>query len=175
MKLPEFLFLLLVAMSVVLGVVLIGGEPGDHHGVAHKTFDQTMQQGGSGPERHDHLRWLGWAFGALMIIFFVGGILLGVQRAAEHKWPYLLGGTVYVLIFSLLALADHGYAGEQPAPLVLGFPLPTTLMLYGLWGIPAVFILLYTVKFDRWILTSEDLQRFEALLRRGSDEEENGD
>jgi len=175
MKLPLFLFLLLVTMSVVISVVLFGGEPGEHHGVAHQTFDQTMQQGGSGPERHDHLRWLGWAFGTLMITFFVGGLLLGVPKAAEHKWPYVVGGAIYVLIFSLLALADHWYVRQQPAPLVLAFPLPTALMLYGLGGIPAVFILIYTLKFDRWILTPEDLQRFEAMLQRRSDQEKNGD
>jgi len=175
MKLPFILFLILLAMSAVVGLVLIGGEPGDHHGVSHPLFEDTMQQGGSGPERHADLRWLGWAFGTLQIAFFVGCLLLGVQQAGERKWPYVFGGLLYVLTFSLLALADHWYVRQQPAPLILAFPLPTALMLYGLWGVPAVFILLYMMKFDRWILTPEDLRQFKAMLQTGPDQETNSE
>ena len=33
MRLPLFLFLVLLAMALAVGILLIGGEPGDHHGV----------------------------------------------------------------------------------------------------------------------------------------------
>ena len=58
-------------------------------------------------------------------------------------------------------------------PLIGSFPLPTAIMLYGLWAMPLVFVVLYVVKFDRWIVTEEDMTRFREIVesRRRTDQE----
>lgn len=49
--------------------------------------------------------------------------------------------------------------------LVLGFPLPTALKLYGVGGVPLAFILLYIFWFDRLILTADDMVKLERIVQ----------
>jgi hypothetical protein len=51
-------------------------------------------------------------------------------------------------------------------------------MLFALWPVPLIFTLYYTVGFDRWIATPEDLAELDRTLARlrvesGSTDEEN--
>ncbi len=165
MKLALTLFGVLLAMCVTIGIVLTTDEPDNAHGFAHSTFAASMQQGGSGIERHEHIRWLGLAYGALKIVFFVSCLLLGVRDSKNRKWAFLLAGIVYLATFCLMMVADYFYVRDATPTLVLGFPLPTAIMLYGLWGVPWIFLLFYVLNFDRWILSPLELERFEEMLQ----------
>ena len=37
-------------------------------------------------------------------------------------------------------------------------------MIYGMWLFPLFFVGLYMALFDRWVLTEEDLARFQELM-----------
>ena len=165
MRIHTFLFCLLVAMCLVVGTVLLIAEKADSHGVAHDKFPATMQQGGSGAERHEHLRVLGWALATLQVVFMVTCLTLGVVKRRERRGPFLVVGSLFVLLFTLLMIADAAYARGESEQLVLSFPLPTALMLYGVYGIPVLFMLVYMVKFDSWILTPEDIERYRKLVK----------
>ncbi len=175
MKLPWILFALLLAMCCVLGYVLTIEETGAGHGVTHPRFS-TMEVGGSGLERHAPILWWGWALGLLEICLFIGLLALGMrhrQVLGKRKWPLLLGGLLYGTVFTLLILSYQSYANSPFHPLFLSMPAPTAWMLYGLFGIPLYFHVLYVVSFDRWVLTPEDLERFHRLVaerRNGKDE-----
>ena len=174
MKLPLMLFGVLLAMCVIIGIVLTTHEPDNAHGFAHSTFEASMQQGGSGLERHRQIRWLGLAYGTLQIVFFVSCLVLGVRDPQNRKWAFLLAGIVYVATFCLMVVADHYYVHDDNPTLVLGFPLPTAIMLYGLWGVPLIFLLFYIINFDRWILSPVELERFEKLLQEKRKQKEAG-
>ena len=175
MKLPWILFVLLLTMCCVLGYVLTIEEMGAGHGVTHPRFS-TMEVGGSGLERHAPILWWGWALGLLEICLFIGLLALGMrhrQVLGKRKWPLLLGGLLYGTVFTLLILSYQSYANSPFQPLFLSMPAPTAWMLYGLFGIPLYFHVLYVVSFDRWVLTPEDLERFHRLVaerRNGKDE-----
>ena len=165
MKLPLTLFGLLLAMCLTIAVVLMTNEPDNSHGFVHSTFEASMQQGGSGIERHAQIRWLGLAYGTLQIVFFVSCLLLGVRHPENRRWAFLLAGIIYLSTFCLMVIADYFYVGDENPTFVLGFPLPTAIMLYGLWGAPLIFMLYYTVNFDRWILDPSERERFQQLLQ----------
>ena len=165
MKLALTLFGVLLAMCVCIGIVLTTDEPDNAHGFAHSTFESSMQQGGSGLERHAQVRWLGLAYGMLQIVFFVSCLVLGVREPEKRKWAFLLTGIIYLATFCLMVVADYFYVRDQNPILVLGFPLPTAIMLYGLWGVPLIFLLFYFINFDRWILDPADLEHFEKTLQ----------
>lgn len=38
-------------------------------------------------------------------------------------------------------------------------------MIYGMWLFPLVFVGLYMALFDRWVLTDQDLARFDDLVK----------
>ncbi len=174
MKLALTLFGVLLAMCVTIGIVLTTDEPDKAHGFVHSTFESSMQQGGSGIERHERIRWLGLAYGSLQIVFFVSCLMLGVRDPENCKWAFLLAGIVYLATFCLMVVADYFYVRDENLSLVLGFPLPTAIMLYGLWGVPLIFLLFYIINFDRWILNPLDLERFEEILQEKRNQKDLG-
>jgi hypothetical protein len=171
MKLPWILFALLLCMCCVTGYLLTVEESGVGYAAKHPRFP-TMYHGGDGLERHASILWWGWALGMLEIALFVGFLALGIRQCrilGRRKWPLLAGGLLYGAVFTLLVLAYETYAASEPRPLFLSMPLPTAWMVYGLFGVPLYFHVIYIVGFDRWVLTREDLETFHRLLaaRRG--------
>lgn len=165
MKLPLLLFALLLGMCAIIGIALLSEPPDNNHGVTHPRFAESMLHGGDGRQRHESVRWLGLAYGALQIVFFVSCLVLGIREPSRCKVAFVLCGVVYLATFCLMVVADRSYVVSENPELFLGFPLPTAMMLYGLSGAPLLFLLIYVVQFDRWILNPEELQRFEELLR----------
>lgn len=152
-------------MCVVIVLVLISPEVESSHGVTHPTFDQSMLQGGDGQQRHRNVRWLGLAFALLEVAFFVGCLLLGLRRLRGHIAFFIGFGCLFAIAVTLMVVFDQAYASGDSRQIVLGFPLPTALMIYGVGGAPLAFVLIYMLKFDRWILTPEDMERFEQLVQ----------
>ena len=175
MKLPIVLFGLLLGMCVVMGVALLSDPPKNNHGFAHSRFGNSMLQGGDGQLRHGSIRWLGWIYGGCQIVFYVICLLLGMREPSRCTRAFLVCGGIYLGTFCWLMLADQKYVGHLDQPLVLGFPLSTAIMVYGLWGVPLLFVGMYVVNFDRWILKPDDLQRFEDLVRQKREGKESGE
>lgn len=166
MKLHVVLFLLLLGMCCVIGIVLLTPEPAGGLSDEHPTFGESMQRARAGAERHAQVRWFGMALGLLEIGFFVCCLVMGLGHSCRTTWPYWIAGAGYAAIFCLMVLADSFYVQQQAPQLFGGFPWPTFLMLFGLGGLPIVFVLFYIVNFDRWILDPEDLQRFRESLHQ---------
>ena len=173
MRLIGFLFALIAAMAIILAIALGVPEVSGGHGFTHPLLE-TMERGGAGYARVEGVLELGWAFGLAQILLFVGLLALGARnrRGLRGIGPGLvIGGLVYALVWTALVLAYRSYAlGSDPA-LFLGFPVPTALLLFGLFPVPLIFLLLYVVGFERWIATPSDLAELErrlAELRRDS-------
>ncbi|MEO1974211.1 MAG: hypothetical protein ABGX07_21795 [Pirellulaceae bacterium] len=166
---------LLVAMCLVIGVVvtigLLVGTDG-LHGIPHDKFSRTMLQGGSGSERHASVRWLGLSLGLLQVSFFVGCLLLGIRGLAGRTRVVIVCGTLYAAAFAMMVIVDHFYAMGSARAIVMGFPLPTAIMMYGVGGAPLAFVLLYVLNFDQWILTPDDFEKFEKLVRSKREQSE---
>ena len=176
MRLPVWLFLILLALCAVYGSFWFLEAPPNASGINHPTFD-TMLQGGDGAARHRPMLWLGWLAGVLQILFFVGLVLLGLRRGdrvTAGRGAVIGAAVAFLAVFTLLVRSYRGFmlqgAGAE-SQLFLGFPAPTAWMLFGLWTVPGVFLILYVLRFDSWILDAEALARFERLLaqRRGGE------
>jgi hypothetical protein len=74
-------------------------------------------------------------------------------------------GVLHVAAFAMMFIADYYYSTGELRILVWGFPLPTTLMLYGVGGVPLAFILLYVFCFDRLILTPDDMAKLDRIVQ----------
>lgn len=170
MRTCGLIFAVLFLLCVVLALWLAQPEPAAGHGVAHPDL-ASMDQGGD-PQRHAGRLWLGWLFGSLQIVLFVACLRLGVKPGQTSSWLFVLAGGVYVAAFSLLMIAyANGTAGSR---FVLGYPLPTALLVYGLWPVAFLFVVLYVFKYRSWIYSPEDARRFAALKAEGAREAPHG-
>lgn len=168
MKTTSLLLLLLLSIALVGGAIIAIPEPPNTHGQAHEVFS-TIHVGGSGLERHGSVLLFGWLLGLLIIGTIVTGFALGLQRnerVGPLRTSLTAGAIIYGVLFSFLFLTYFRYIQGEDTPQVFGFPLPTAIMLFALWPMPVYFIVLYVFGFDRYIVTSHDLERFKETLYR---------
>lgn len=162
MKPYPMLLALLLTLDVVLIVAMTRPVPEAANGEPHAEYT-SMSQGGTAA-RHQGRLVIGWIYGAVQIGLFVCCLGLGVGPTRPKRWLIAGCGALYLGIFSGLMLAySKGIAG---APTVLGFPLPTTWLVFGMWPTAALFAVLYVVQFRQWIYSPEDARRFEEIRAR---------
>jgi len=156
----------LAGMCVAVGLLFFISEPPGGHGTAHARFADTMNQGSTGFDRLGGVRWLGLAFALLQAVFFVVVLFLGTKERGSLRGWFAAVGFLYLAMFTALVIAEAAYAQGSARDIVLGFPLPTAIMVYGVGGTPILFSMFYLLQFDRWILKPEDLQRIQELARQ---------
>ena len=174
MKIAVFLFALLIGMCLILGYVLMTEEPSEGHGIPHPEFS-TMLRGGDGATRLAPVLWAGWLLGVFQIFFFVGLLAFGVQKARRFPTEsrlLVIGALIYAGVFTWMVLAYNGFARTANPELVLSFPLPTAIMLYGVGFTPLIFIVLYLVRFEPWVIDDDDLNAFLEKVDESDAEEE---
>ena len=183
MKLQWVLFAILLGMCGVVALTFIieerpyvetvtedGGVTKTYqgHGLDHPQFE-SMEIGGPGAERHEHILWLGWVLAMLEILFFVCCLAFGARRngrVGPIAKPLAFGAVVYMIVFTMMILAYRGFMNADEYPFFLSLPVPTAWMLYGVWVWPAFFILLYIITYGRYIWTDEDQVRFDEILEQ---------
>ncbi len=172
MKLQWVLLIILVALCATIAVAITTGMPAEELQQEHPTFS-SMLRADDGPQRYEHGRWPAWAFGSLTIAFLVGCLALGMSkggRLAARKWVLIFGGLLFEATFVLMMIAYERYLTDDAPRLILGFPAPTAVMLFGMSTVPLVFLTVYVVMFDRWVMTPEDLDRFHRMVEAARQE-----
>lgn len=172
LKLEWLLLALTAGLLAAIAAAFALGEVPNGHGYPDAAF-ATLQLGGDGPGRLARVLWLGWLIGALQIAFFMGCLALGLRRrlppdATPAPWrrTLLWGGLGFEGVWTALVAVYWRYATSGSTEIWLGLPAPTAIMLYGIWLFPVVFCLLYVIRFDRWVMSEEDLARFHELVQR---------
>jgi len=160
---PVILMCCLVGMCLVIMSLFCISDPSAGRSPAHAEFSDTMYQSSLGTDRHTQVRWVGLAFALAQAIFFVVVLLLGTKQRGPLVVLFGLGGLAYAAAFIALVLAESTYAQGDVQSIVLGFPLPTAIMVYGVGGVPIFFSALYVLQFDRWVMRPEDLERVTKL------------
>ncbi|MDE2907280.1 MAG: hypothetical protein OXQ28_14495 [Acidobacteriota bacterium] len=178
LNLPIVLFGILLALCLVTVIAFVTEEtpyedvpaPGGGvqrvragHGVTHPAF-ASMDQGGSGAERHAPILWLAWTFGLLQRALIAGALLRGRARAGRARYQLAACGVLLGILFTMMVVAYRGYL-ETAAPLpFLALPTPTAWFLYGFWPAQFLVVALYARVFRRAVLTGEQSARFRAIL-----------
>jgi len=177
MKLPLFLFALLVTMCCAVGTILFtpepvaispadGSEVKASHGIPHPSIS-TMLQGGDGSARYSPVRIATWVFAVCMISIFCSLLVLSSRKEARYGWMSRLlwiGGALHLACMIGLMLCYESYLSDPDPRLHAAFPAPTAWMLYVLWPVPLFYVFLYVLTFDRWTFRPEDEQAFAALV-----------
>lgn len=160
---------LLVALAAMLGLLVwlfFAAEPVAATGSVHPVI-AAMRIGGDGLAR---LGGQGWALAALQYLCLTVVYLLIALGVASHRRTRLFWGLLGVGYFISMAIgwllisSYFGYLNGRPLSMLLGFPLPTTMMLYAIFLGGSYLCWLYCWGFDRFIFTAEDAQAYAQLL-----------
>lgn len=166
MRVTRLLLVILLLLCGVLVSLFLREEAVHARGVTHPEHG-AMMLGADGDSRHRPVLALGLGFAALQVAFFVGLLALALRRGDGRVpgWPaLLLCAAVYLAMFVLLFASYDAFAAGEPVESFLGFPRPTAWMLFGVWGAPMLFLLLYVARFEALVWDAESRARFERLL-----------
>jgi hypothetical protein len=164
----------LVGMCLVVVSLFFISDPAAGRSPAHAEYSGTMYQSRLGTDRHIQVRWIGLAFALVQAIFFVVVLFLGTKQRGPLVALFGLGGLVYAAAFIALVLVESTYAQGSAQNMILGFPLPTAIMVYGVGGTPIFFSVVYVLQFDRWVMKSRDLERISQLANERRQAEAGG-
>lgn len=168
MRLPVILLVVLLAMLAVLGY-LFAVEPPASTGVLHPEIG-AMLRGGDGLARHGPILGAVWLFGLLVIALFVTLLIFGVRRhgtVGPAGRALAAGGALYAATFCALMWTYRAWLHDPSDRQLFSFPVPSAWMLYGISALPLVFVALYVLRFDRWILPPDELEAFVRRARAG--------
>lgn len=168
MRLLYLYFVLLIGILILLGSIFWSTPPENATGFIHESFP-TMQHSGTSVAESADAKWLAYFFGVGILLIFVLTLALGAQKSSPSKNRFIIrlivtGALIYLFAFTAMVIAYWQFTGEQSIKYVLGFPLPTALMLFALGAAPFVFTIFYILKFDDWIITPEELQQFRTIV-----------
>ncbi|MEM8667858.1 MAG: hypothetical protein AAGG48_10105 [Planctomycetota bacterium] len=171
MKLPWFIFALLLAMCGAVGGVLLTKEPSQGpinagHGLPHPTI-KSMQIGGDSAVRYAPIRISVWVFAVGMVFFFTALLRLASQKGEtvnRLRWPLAIGCVAYLTTVIGMLISYEHYITDPDPRLRWGFPIPSAWMLFAVWPTPLLFVILYVATFSRWTFRPEDERAFERIL-----------
>ena len=166
MRLMWCLLVVLTSMLAAMLWLMGSAEPMAATGAVHPEFP-AMRIGGDGLARLGGQGWLLAALQYLTLTVVYLLIALGVVPKRRTQLFWVLLGIGYALSMGICWLMISSYfqflAGGA-LPMLLGYPLPTTIMLYSIFLCGSYLCWLYCWGFDRFIFTTEDAAEYESLL-----------
>ena len=173
----RLLFAAILVMCAAVAVTVVMPESPDSRGTQHPDF-ATMRHGAEDGTRDGPALLAGWLLGTATILVFVALIAFGGQQRGRLRGlggPLVAGTVLCLALWTWVVVAYAGPAGEAPR-LYLALPASSAVVLFLLWPLTTVFIWYFVLGFRRWVLTDEDLARYERLLaaKRLRDEDGGG-
>lgn len=174
MKPIHFVFVLLLTIAGITVYIFLADQPTGATGLPHASINGLS----IGGERSNQISALGSApyYFQVTVILLAGAMLyMGIaphRRDAQLKMFFTIGLGFALFVWTMVYTGYEAYLATGDANIVFGFPVPTTWMLWGIWGSFVVFDLFYVVAFRRYFLPKEDEAAFEALVREVKSEQE---
>ena len=159
---------LLVSLLALCVLILYIPEPINGHGMAHHTVD-GMREVGDIRQQSEPVFGVGYLLGVLIYLIISVLVYLGVRPAKRDRLlltAHTLATLLVLGMWSFLMYLFRQYLLSGDPMVIIAFPLPTLVMLLGLWIAPMSFSLIYILGFRRWIYTPEDEKTFRELLEK---------
>ena len=155
-------------MLLLISIFFIIRSPEVDNVVVHPQFE-TMLHSNAEIKASSKFPWLGGLFGILILCLFILFVLVGLDNKSEKltrtgRLTFWIGGVIYLLAFVILLTVHWNYVRSGGVTFFAGFPLPTSILLYGLVTAPIYFTFLYILKFNQWIISVEDQKQFKNIL-----------
>ncbi|PCI60021.1 MAG: hypothetical protein COB37_10315 [Kordiimonadales bacterium] len=166
MKSIHFVLLFLLIIAGITGYILLTEPPVGAAGVPHATI-QGMSAGGDGAARLATIGKAPFYFQIIVILLAVSLLTMAVhERLRDTRFYVLMGSATAFALFVWYKVYSgyEAYLATGETDIVFGFPVPTTWMLWGIWGSFVLFDLIFVFFFRNYFYTHEDEQAFEQLV-----------
>jgi len=165
MKLTWMLFGFVVAMCLVVGIAVSRPNAEGGYGIANASHRAMLCTGSQ--QDDGFVRVLGCLMGLFQLSFLVGCLVLGLRCLKSWRalaGVFIVGAVIYMAVFLLIVAFDLKNVPRQTPAMILGFPAATAIMLFVFWPMPLYFIVVYAATFWHWVITRDDMQRFQAWM-----------
>ncbi|MEM9723514.1 MAG: hypothetical protein AAGA10_29880 [Bacteroidota bacterium] len=168
------IFLLMLALLLVCltltGVLALLPPQVQPTGTIHPEYASLMRSGTSVWDSPIH-KGIAIGFGVAILGLFGLTLYIGGYKQEDKKrkkiyTAFAVGMVAYYTVFFFL-LSSYGsyHIGENPT-FFGGLPAPSAWMMYGIWFIPVLISGVYIVKFSDWVLSPEEHEAFQEIVRR---------
>ncbi|MGI9249727.1 MAG: hypothetical protein ACR2PR_00780 [Pseudohongiellaceae bacterium] len=168
---------ILFACSSVMLAILVAiflAEPAVNAvGLPHPEI-AGMRIGGDGAARLAAIGPLAFVFHCLILVLVAVFVALGVrERHRDGLFLFSVLGTFLLQLFVCWQMwASHQQFMETGETIyVMGFPLTTAWMVYGVWASALPLAVLYCWGFKRYVYSAEDEQAFAELMAQAGEQE----
>ena len=171
-RIPAVMLAVLLTLGGVLIYAIVSPDLPSPGADIHPEQKQ-MHVAGRSAEYDADMTGLGAITGVLMITVFVLALLLGAGHNGADRHSVQIVAVCCSLpvgTFVMMTMSCHDYVHDPSPHLAVGLPVPSAWMIFGVWLTPLSFLAVYTAGFRRWVMTTEDRERLQALLAlRGQD------
>ena len=157
---------LLAGVLALCALIFSIPEPINGHGMAHHAVD-GMRQAGDAWQQSGPVFLAGYLLGVLIYLIISALVYIGVPQSKRDRKLRLAHATATLVVlgmWSFLIYLSWQYLHSGDPMIGAAFPLPTLVMLLGLWIAPVSFSVIYVLGFRRWIFTAEDEEKFRQLM-----------
>jgi hypothetical protein len=165
MQLIHFILVLLLAILGLLVMLLLGESPAGATGQPHAEY-AAMTTGGDGLARLGGMGWAMSGIQVLTILLIHALIAFGIHERHRGLVCWALLGSSAMLSLAIwigLYLSYTRFLMTGHTTLVLGFPLPTALAMFGVFIGGSYLCVIYIWGFRRFVFPEEDEAAYEAL------------
>lgn len=159
----------LFLVSTIAGIWIMPSLS-DATGTVHPDYP-SMLHSGTSVTSTSTTKWIVTLYGAAIICMFTSVIFIATRKKdSSHQsklWLRVaIGGVLYLVVYGLMVRSAAAYSATGVADYFLGFPAPTAWMLFGMWTIPLFFTFFYVFRFDDWVISPEEEEKFNAIIAK---------
>jgi len=164
-RLFKILLVLLICLLAVVGYMYFLPGATDALATVHPKSSGLLKSVADQPD----ILGPGYLVGFFFVSIISLCVLVGMSKRGSLGWvgKWLVSCFIcYLLVYTSLVWVYSTYEAGPNAAFWGGFPLPTAIMIYGIWGFPAFFITLFVVTYDQWFYRDSDRKTFQDLLKK---------
>lgn len=167
-KIIKLFFGFLLTFGLLIVALWISDVPANATGGTDTTYS-TLNHSGVTVASNPTVKWLAYLFGMGIISIFGFMIFIGGRKkevVIRKKLYRVLAIGIAALLFGFTMLTQSwwNYVETNSMDYFMGLPKPTAWMLFGMMLIPTIITFFYTTKFEEWIYTAEDEERFAEIM-----------
>ena len=167
-KIIKLFFGFLLAFGALIIAIWLSDVPENATGLTDTIFP-TLNRSGVTVASNPTVKWLSFLFGIGIISIFGFMVFIGGRKkdAVSRKQLYrvlAIGIALLLFVYTMMMQSWWSYVETNSMDYFMGLPKPTAWMIFGIMLVPSFITFFYAIKFEEWIYTEKDEERFAEIV-----------